>query len=127
MLDYMRALQDRFDALPPEDKEMQEEAELLFHSLCSELARPEHKQLIRLVDIQDARREKTALNSFISGFKLAWGISRELTDAPPYSFEQEQEEQARKLFMAGQQRQEIVCQRNKTSKRMANNDDFNRT
>lgn len=127
MLDYMRAMQDRFDSLPPEDKEMQEEADTLFHSLCSELARPEHKKLIRLVDIHDTRREKTALKSFISGFKLAWGISRELTDDPPYSFEQEQEEQARKLFMAGQQRQAIVCQRNKTSKRMANNDDFNRT
>lgn len=105
MLDYMRALQDRFDSLPPEDKEMQEEAELLFHHLCSELTRPEHKQLIRLVDIQDARREKTALNSFISGFKLAWGISRELTDDLPYSFEREQEERARKTFMEGIQRE----------------------
>ena len=105
MQNYMRALQDRFDTPPPEDNEMREEANLLFHSLCSELPRPEHKKLIRLVDIQDARMEKTALNSFISGFKLAWGISRELTDDPPYSFEQEQEDIARKIFMEGIQRE----------------------
>ena len=103
MLDYMRALQDRFDALPPEDNRMKEEADTLFHGLCSELARPKRKQLIRLVDIQDARMEKTALCSFISGFKLAWGISRELD--PPYSFEQEQEERARKMFMEGLQKE----------------------
>ena len=107
MLDYMRALQDRFDALPPEDHETKEEADALFRGLCSELGRPERKQLIRLVDIQDARIEKTALNSFISGFKLAWGISRELTDDPPYSFEQEQEERARKTFVENLQQNHL--------------------
>lgn len=105
MQDYMRALQDRFDSFPSGDSKMKEEADLLFNELCSELERPERKQLIRLVDVQDARREKTALNSFISGFKLAWGILRELADVPPYSYEQEQEERARKLFMESLQRE----------------------
>lgn len=51
---------------------MKEEADLLFRGLCSELESPVRKQLIQLVDIQDARREKNELYSFISGFKLAW-------------------------------------------------------
>ncbi len=105
MQDYMRALQDRFDSVPPSDDKMKEETDLLFHELCSELERPERKQLIRLVDVQDARREKTALNSFISGFRLAWGIFRELTEEPLYSFKEEQEERAHRLFMESLQRE----------------------
>ena len=99
MQDYMRALQDRFDAEPPKDALMKDEADQLFKVLCSNMERSERNQLIRLVDIQDARREKTALHSFISGYKLAWGIHRELTEEAPYSFENEQEERARKIFM----------------------------
>lgn len=99
MRDYMRALQDRFDMEPPKDVEMKEEADRIFDDLCSNLERAERNQLLRLVDIQDARREKTALNSFISGYKLAWGIHRELTDEPLYSYEREQEDRARKSFM----------------------------
>ena len=99
MQDYMRALQDRFDSPPPGDDEMRIETNHLFDSLCSGLERSKRTELIRLVDIHDARREKTALNSFISGFKLAWGISRELTEDPPYSYEAEQEERARRSFM----------------------------
>ena len=99
MQDYMRALQDRFDSDPPMDAEMKEEADRIFEDLCSNLNRAERNRLLRLVDIQDARREKTALNSFISGYKLAWGIHRELTDEPLYSYEREQEDRARKSFM----------------------------
>ena len=100
MQDYMRALQDRFDTEPPKDVAMKEEADQIFKDLCSNLDRAERSRLLRLVDIQDARREKTALNSFISGYRLAWGIHRELTDEPLYSYEREQEDRARKSFMA---------------------------
>ena len=99
MQDYMRALQDRFDTEPPKDVEMKEEADQIFKDLCSNLNRAERNRLLRLVDIQDARREKTALQSFISGYKLAWGIHRELTDEPPYSYERDQEDRARRSFM----------------------------
>ena len=100
MQDYMRALQDRFDTEPPMDTEMKKEADQIFKDLCSDLDRAGRNRLLRLVDIQDARREKTALQSFISGYKLAWGIHRELTDEPLYSYEREQEDRARKSFMA---------------------------
>ena len=99
MQDYMRALQDRFDTEPPKDVEMKQEADQIFKDLCSDLDRAERNRLLRLVDIQDARREKTALQSFISGYKLAWGIHRELTDEPLYSYEREQEDRARESFM----------------------------
>ena len=99
MQDYMRALQDRFDTEPPKDVEMKQEADQIFKDLCSDLDRAERNRLLRLVDIQDARREKTALQSFISGYKLAWGIHRELTDEPLYSYEREQEDRARRSFM----------------------------
>ena len=99
MQDYMKALRDRFDFDPPNDAEMKEEADQIFKDLCCSLGRAERNQLLRLVDIQDARREKTALQSFISGYKLAWGIYRELTDEPLYSYEREQEDRARKSFM----------------------------
>lgn len=99
MQDYMRALQDRFDSDPPMDAEMKEEVDRIFEDLCSNLNRAERNRLLRLVDIQDARREKAALQSFISGYKLAWGIHRELTDEPLYSYEREQEDRARRSFM----------------------------
>ena len=99
MQDYMRALQDRFDTEPPKDVEMKEETDRIFEDLCSNLDRDGRNQLLRLVDIQDARREKTALQSFVSGYKLAWGIHRELTDEPLYSYEREQEDRARRSFM----------------------------
>lgn len=99
MQDYMRALQDRFDTEPSKDAEMKEEVDRIFENLCSNLDRGGRNQLLRLVDIQDARREKTALQSFISGYKLAWGIHRELTDEPRYSYEREQEERSRRSFM----------------------------
>lgn len=99
MQDYMRALQDRFDSIPPRDAEMKEEVNQIFKDLCSGMERPERSQLIRLVDLENSRREMTALNSFISGYRLAWGIHRELTDEPPYSFEDEEEERGRSIFM----------------------------
>ena len=108
MQEYMRALQDRFDSTPPFDDEEKTEANQIFRSLCSNMEQAERHQLIQLVDIQNARLQKTALNSFISGFRLAWGILRELADYPPYSFEDEQEEKGLKKFMASRNQEECL-------------------
>ena len=43
MLDYMKALRNRFDSLSPDDSEMKEEADLLFYELCSPKERPARK------------------------------------------------------------------------------------
>ena len=43
---------------------------------------------MQLVDAQNLLREKTSLASFIAGFKLAWGIAKELEADGLYKEEQ---------------------------------------
>ena len=63
MYDYMKALQKRFD-------------------------RQEHSEL----DAQNALLVESKLMSFTAGFKLAWGMAKELEADGLYSFEREEEE-----------------------------------
>ena len=63
MYDYIKALQKRFD-------------------------RQEHSEL----DAQNALLAKSTLMSFTAGFKLAWGMAKELEADGLYSFEKEEEE-----------------------------------
>ena len=63
MYDYMKALQKRFD-------------------------RQEHSEL----DAQNTLLVESKLMSFTAGFKLAWGMARELEADGLYSFELEEEE-----------------------------------
>lgn len=48
-----------------------------------------HKLLL-IVDSMDAIRDEVSLASFIAGFKLAWGISRELEADGLYSYDEEE-------------------------------------
>lgn len=43
-----------------------------------------------LVDTQNLLREETSLASFTAGFKLAWGLSKELEADGLYSFDEEE-------------------------------------
>lgn len=43
-----------------------------------------------LVDSQNLLKEETSLASFTAGFKLAWGLSKELEADGLYSFDQEE-------------------------------------
>ena len=63
MYDYMKALQKRFD-------------------------RQEHSEL----DAQNTLLVESKLMSFTAGFKLAWGMAKELEADGLYSFEREEEE-----------------------------------
>ena len=54
--------------------------------------------LLQLADLEDALRDQSNLDSFVSGFRLASGIQRELLEQPPYSFETEEEQRAREIF-----------------------------
>ena len=63
MYDYMKALQKRFD-------------------------RQEHSEL----DAQNTLLVESKLMSFTAGFKLAWGMAKELEADGLYSFEKEEEE-----------------------------------
>ena len=78
MYDYMKALKKRFDrqSHPELDKQV-------------EYGR---KKLLRLLDAQNTLLVESKLMSFTAGFKLAWGMAKELEADGLYSFEQEEEE-----------------------------------
>ena len=90
MLDYMRALHQRF-CREPERQDLQEQEEKLRHQLKEHLDRNGREKLMKLVDLDIELREETSLAAFIAGFQLALGIASELTT---YSFEDEEEQHA---------------------------------
>ena len=90
MLDYMRALHQRF-CQEPECRNLQEQAEELRQEVKEHLDRNGREKLLKLVDLDIELREETSLAAFIAGFQLALGIASELT---PYSFEDEEEQHA---------------------------------
>ena len=100
MYDYMTALQRNF--CPEVNyQEIEKRVAELRKNLGSKLSEEEWKQILALVDEQDLLREQSNLDNFITGFRLACGIHRELLEEPPYSFELEEETRARQAFMKG--------------------------
>ncbi len=97
MYEYLRALKERFS---PEVKKgpLIQEIEASRQTLACRLDRQGRKELLRLLDAQDALRYETALDSFVAGFRLAKGIEAELGAVEPYSYAREQERQASKQF-----------------------------
>jgi len=59
--------------------------------LHSQLDGQGRKLLLRLTDLENAIREEASLQSFISGYRLACGIQKELSVRPRYSFDKEEE------------------------------------
>ena len=90
MYDYMKALQERFDEKQPEQLvyAVQAAREGLRDSIDAESRR----KLLRLLDAQNALLVESKLMSFTAGFKLAWGMAKELEADGLYSFELEEEE-----------------------------------
>ena len=90
MYDYMKALQERFDEKQPEQLvyAVQAAREGLRDSIDAESRR----KLLRLLDAQNALLVESKLMSFTAGFKLAWGMAKELEADGFYSFEREEEE-----------------------------------
>ena len=91
MYDYMRALEDRFAPVIT-DSEQRQELEAKRQAVSALLDKQGRKKLLRLVDAHTAAQEEMALNSFIAGFRLAWGIATELGADGKYSYEREQEQ-----------------------------------
>ena len=96
MYDYMRALRQRFDT-PPECEKLSQKLARAHEELHSQLDGQGRKLLLRLTDLENAIRDEASLHSFISGYRLACGIQRELSGQPPYSFDKEEEEHARAI------------------------------
>ena len=90
MYDYMKALQKRFDRqshpeLDTQTKSAQEE-------LRRDMDAAGRRKLLRMIDTQNSLLAESTLMSFTAGFKLAWGMARELEADGLYSFEREEEE-----------------------------------
>ena len=93
MNDYMTALHQRFFR-EPDFSELEEEIEQSRQEVRDCLDKLQRRRLMQLVDAQNLLREETSLFSFIAGFKLAWGIAKELEADGLYSFDCEEEQRA---------------------------------
>ena len=90
MYDYMKALQKRFDRQV--HSELDAQVEYAREELQRDMDAVGREKLLRLLDAQNALLAESKLMSFTAGFKLAWGMARELEADGLYSFEKEEEE-----------------------------------
>ena len=90
MYDYMKALQKRFDR--QEHSELDEQVKCAQEELRRDMDATGRRKLLRLLDAQNTLLVKSKLMSFTAGFKLAWGMAKELEADGLYSFELEEEE-----------------------------------
>ena len=74
---YMSTLHQRFFQKPG-FPELKEEIELTRREVRDCLDKVQRRKLMQLVDAQTLLQEKISLVSFTAGFKLAWGIAKEL-------------------------------------------------
>ena len=73
-------LKDMYDCFytPPEFSEQKQEVEECHQTLIQVLAKPERRLVLQIIDAKDRIVEDTSIDSFISGFELAWQLSVEL-------------------------------------------------
>ena len=90
MYDYMKALQKRFDRQPHPDLDAQ--VEYAQEELRRDMDAAGRRKLLRMIDTQNLLLAESTLMSFTAGFKLAWGMAKELGADGLYSFEREEEE-----------------------------------
>ena len=72
--------------------ELAEQVERAHEELRRDMDAAGHRRLLRLLDAQNALLAESKLMSFTAGFKLAWGMAKELEADGFYSFEWEEEE-----------------------------------
>ena len=89
MHDYMQALQQRFFR-KPQCEDLRQTVEETCKELFARMGDEDKRKLLLIVDFTDAIRDEVSLASFMAGFKLAWGISRELETDGFYSFDEEE-------------------------------------
>ena len=90
MYDYMKALQKRFDRQP--HPELDTQIKSAQEELRRDMDATGRRKLLRLLDAQNTLLVESKLMSFTAGFKLAWGIAKELEADGLYSFGKEEEE-----------------------------------
>ena len=92
MYEYLRALHRCFCS-EADHAEFRSEIEALRTTLSSRLSSEDRKLVLRLVDAQNNLKNEISLESFAAGFKLAAGISQELTQSGRYDYDRAIEEQ----------------------------------
>ena len=97
MNDYMQALQQRFFR-KPRCEELHQTVEETCKELFTRMGDEDKRKLLLIVDSMDAIRDEVSLASFVAGFKLAWGISRELETDGLYSYDEEEMTQPWRRF-----------------------------
>ena len=90
MYDYMKALQKRFDH--QSHPELDTQIKSAHEELRQDMDAAGRRKLLRLLNAQNALLVEATLMSFTAGFKLAWGMVKELEADGLYSFEREEEE-----------------------------------
>ena len=75
-----KLLKDLYDCFytPPELSATKRENEECHRALIEALGKPERRLVLKIIDAKDHISEDTSLDSFISGFRLAWRLSAEL-------------------------------------------------
>ena len=91
MNDYMRALHQRFYR-EPDFSELEEDIENTRQEVRDCLDKMQRRRLMHLVDPQNQVQAGRRVASFTAGFKLAWGLSKELEADGLYSFDEDETE-----------------------------------
>ena len=65
---------------PPELSAPRQEIAECHKTLIEVLEKPEHRLVLQIIDAKDRIAEDTSIDSFISGFTLAWKLSAELNN-----------------------------------------------
>ena len=75
-----KLLKELYDCfyVPPELPARKQEIEECHKSLIEALDKPERRLVLQIIDAKDQIVEDTSIDSFISGFMLAWKLSAEL-------------------------------------------------
>lgn len=77
-----KLLNDLYDHFytPPELPARKQAIEECHQALINTLDKPERRLVLRIIDAKDRIVEDTSIDSFISGFELAWKLSMELNN-----------------------------------------------
>ena len=79
MNEMLKALYDSFyEKLPA--TQLKAEVERCHQELIEKLAKSERKLVLQIIDCKDQIAEDLSIDSFISGFSLAWRLANELNN-----------------------------------------------
>ena len=75
-----KMLKDLYDCFctPPELQAQKQEIDECHQALSKVLGKLERRLVLQIIDAKDRIAEETSIDSFISGFRLAWRLSAEL-------------------------------------------------